>query len=103
MVCEQRYGSQSKKISANVPRYEKNRVLRLAIEGRKLNATDHVKLLGIEIDSKLMLNKHVEALCYIVNKRATDFSTLNNFISTLQAQAIYNAVILSSFNYCPLI
>ena len=27
----------------------------------------------------------------------------NNFITTQQAQSIYNAVILSNFNYCPLI
>ena len=80
-----------------------NRRLRLNIEGKKLDATDHVKLLGIEIDSKLMFSKHVEALCYKVNKKITACSRLNNFITTQQAQSIYNAVILSNFNYCSLI
>ena len=64
---------------------------------------DHVKLLGIEIDSKLMFSKHVEALCYRVNKKITAFSRLNNFITTQQAKSIYNAVILSNFTYCLLI
>ena len=80
-----------------------NRRLRLHIEGKKLDATDHVKLLGIKIDSKLMFSKHVELLCYKVNKKITAFSRLNNFITTQQAQSIYNAIILSNFNYCPLI
>ena len=80
-----------------------NRRRRINIEGKKLNATDHVKLIGIEIDSKLMFSKHVEALCYIVNKKTTAFSRLNNFIATQQAQPIYNAGTLSNFNYCLLI
>ena len=80
-----------------------DRRLHLNNEGKKINATDHVKLLGIEIDSKLMFSKHVEALCYKVNKKITAFSRLNNFITTQQAQSIYSAVILSNFNYHPLI
>ena len=77
--------------------------LHLNIEGKKINVTDHVKLLAIEIDSKLMFSKHVEALCYKVNNKITAFSKIYNFITTQQAQSIYIAVILSNFNYCPLI
>ena len=80
-----------------------NRRLRLNIEGKKINATVHVKLLGIEIDSKLMFSKHVEALCYKVNKKVTAFSRINYFITTQQVVSVYNAVLLSNFNYCPLI
>ena len=39
-----------------------NRRLHLNIAGKKIIATDYVKLLGIEIDSKLMFSKHVEML-----------------------------------------
>ena len=80
-----------------------NRRLCLNIAGKKFNAADYVKLLGIEIDSKLMFSKHVETLCCKVDKNITAFSRLNNFISTKQSLAIYNAVIISNFNYCPLI
>ena len=65
-----------------------SRRLRLNIEGKRLNATDYVKLLGVEIDSKLMLSKYVEALCYKVDKKITAFSRLNNFITTQQSQSI---------------
>ena len=80
-----------------------DRQLHLHIERKKPNATDHVKLLGVEIDSKLMFSKHGEALCYKVNKKITAFSRLNNFITMQQVQSIYNVIILSNFNYCPLI
>ena len=79
------------------------RRLRLNIEENKLPAADHVKLLGIEIDSKLTFNKHVETLCSKVNNKISAFSRLNNYISREQALTICNAVILSNFNYCPLI
>ena len=80
-----------------------NRRLRLNNEDKKINATDNVKLLGIEIDSKLMFSKHVEALCYKVNKKITAFSRPHNCIITQQEISIYNAVVLSNVNYCPLI
>ena len=81
----------------------KNKRLRLNIEGKKLNATDHVNLLGLEIDSKLRFSKPVKAQRYKVNIKIIAFSRLNNFTSMQQAEAIYNAAGLSNFNYCPLI
>ena len=79
------------------------RRLRLNINDNKLSATDHVKLLGIEVDNKLKFSKHVKTLCSKVNKKISAFSRLNMYISREQALTICNAVILSNFNYCPLI
>ena len=70
-----------------------NRRLRHSIAGKKMNAIDYVKLLGIETDSKLMFIKHVEALCCKVNKKIPAFSRLNNFMPTKQSEAIYNLII----------
>ena len=39
------------------------RGLRLNINENELSATDHVKLLGIEIDNKLKFSNHVKTLC----------------------------------------
>ena len=50
-----------------------------------------------------MFSKRIGALCCKVNKKIIALSRLNTFISTQQAEVIYNAVILSNFNYCPLI
>ena len=60
-------------------------------------------ILGVEIDSKLTFNKHIETLCSKVNKKVSAFARLNNYISREQALTVCDAVLLSNFNYCPLI
>ena len=77
--------------------------LRLKINENKLSATDNVKLLGIEIDNQLKFSNQAKTLCSKVNKKISAFPRLNMYISREQALTICNAVILSNFNYCPLI
>ena len=81
---------------------EKN-TLRLNINDNKILTTNTVKLLGIEIDNELTFTAHIQNLCSKVNREINAFSRLNTYISRLQAMLICNAVILSNFNYCPLI
>ena len=73
------------------------------MNGNKLFATDHAKLLGIEVDNKLKFNEHVKSLCSKVTKKTGAFSRFKTCISREQAVTICNAVILSNFNYFPLI
>ena len=79
------------------------RCLCLNIEGKKLPATDTVKLLGIQIDNKLKLNKHIHELCSKVNQKVSAFARLNTYLSPDQATKICDTIILSNFNYCPLV
>ena len=79
------------------------RCLRLNIGGKKLPATHTVKLLGIQIDNKLKLNKHIHELCVKVNQKVSAFARLNSYLSSDQAKKICNTIILSNFNYCPLV
>ena len=60
---------------------KRKRGLRLDIQGSKILAREHVKLLGIEIDNKLKFDKHVQSLCQKVNKKTSAFSRLNMYIS----------------------
>ena len=55
------------------------RRLRLNINDNKSSATDHAKLLGIEVDNKLKFNKHVKTLCSKVTKKISAFSRLNTY------------------------
>ena len=55
--------------------------LPLNIQGSKIVAKEHVKLLGIEIDNKLKFDKYVQTLCQKVNKKTSTFSRLNMYIS----------------------
>ena len=81
----------------------RHRRLRHKIEGNKVSATDCVKLLGFEIDNKLKFDKHGKTLYSKANMKINVFSRLNTYISREQASSICNAVLLSNFNYCPLI
>ena len=62
-----------------------------------------MKLLGIQIDNKLKLNEHIHGLCSKVNQKVTAFARLNTYLSPDQATKICNTIILSNFNYCPLV
>ena len=77
--------------------------LRLNINDNKALPANRVKLLGIEIDNELKFTAHIQNLCSKVNRKINAFSRLNTYISRPQAMLICNAVVLSLFNYCPLI
>ena len=79
------------------------RRLRLNIEGQKLSATDTVKLLGIQIDKKFKFNKHIHEICSKVNQKVSAFARLNKYLSPDQATKFCDTIILSTFNYCPLV
>ena len=79
------------------------RRLRLNINENKLSETDHVKLLGIGIDSKVKCSNHVKTLCSKVNIKFSAFPRRNTYISREQTLTICNTLILLNFNYCPLI
>ena len=81
----------------------RQRGIRLNIEGSKVPATDCVKLFGIKIDIKLKFIKHVKTSCTKVNKKIGSISRFNTFISRKQALVIYNAVIPSNLDCCPLV
>ena len=70
---------------------------------KKLPTADTVKLLGIQIDNKLKLNKHIHGLCSKVNQKVSAFARLNTYLSPDQATKICNTIIVSNFNYCPLV
>ena len=69
----------------------------------KILEKKHVMLLGVEIDSKLKFDKHVKAPCQKFNKKTGAFTRVSIYISRVQALSSYNVVILSNFNYCPLV
>ena len=55
--------------------------LRLNVEENKIPTAGRVKLLGMEIDSELAFNKHIETLRSKVNKKVSAFAKLNNYTS----------------------
>ena len=68
--------------------------MRRNIEENKLPTADHVKLLGVEIGSKLTFNKEIEALCYKSIKSFSAFARVNDYICRAQALTVCNSLIL---------
>ena len=68
-----------------------------------IDSVETVKLLGVNIDSKLCFLPHVKELCKKSNQKIKALRRIRQFISREKAELLVNAYILSSFNYCPLI
>ena len=70
---------------------------------RKINSESSVLLLGLEVDSKLNLDKHISKLS---NKSAGQLNALNRLTRYLgfeEKKVLINSFIYGNFNYCPLI
>ena len=76
---------------------------KLCIENDNLviKPTDSVKLLGITIDSKLKFS--VKSICTKASKKVGAFSRVVKYLDGQKAKLLYNAFIMSTFNYCPVI
>ena len=75
----------------------------IEIDDLVIKPTNSVKLLGITIDSKLKFTEHVKSICTKANKKVGAFSRVVKYLDGQKAKLLYNAFIMSTFNYCPLI
>ena len=75
----------------------------IEIDDLVLVPKDNVKLLGITIDSELKFTDHVKSLCTKTSRKVTAFSRVAKLLDFKKARLLYNAFIMSSLSYCPLI
>ncbi len=76
--------------------------LQICVNGSYLSPVKSVKLLGINIDAKLILNDHVSGLCKKANKNLNIMTRLSGRIKgTKERIALLDAFLMSSFSYCP--
>ena len=61
------------------------------------------KLLGINIDSKLNFDCHVNHLCNKVNKKLRALATVTLYMPLYKKKMVMNSFFNAKFNYCPLI
>ena len=69
----------------------------------KLVPKDNVKLLRITFDSELKITDHVKSMCAKTSTKVAAFSRVARLLDFKKARLLYNAFILSSLSYCPLI
>jgi ribonuclease P/MRP protein subunit RPP40 len=73
------------------------------VSGKSIKRETSVKLLGIQIDSRLNFNDHVTILC---RKAARQLNCLKRVSKNLTSEVrlkIYYSFIFSNFNFCPLV
>jgi len=75
----------------------------LNIDGKNLNSTQSVKLLGVTIDCKLNFKMHVHEICKNASQKTKALFRIRPYLNIDCAKKLCNAYILSIFNYCPLI
>ena len=69
----------------------------------KLWEEKSVSLLGIEIDSKLSFNSHLESILKTANKKLNALYRMLKFLKFDQKRVLMKAFVESQFNYCALI
>ncbi|XP_057296135.1 uncharacterized protein LOC130625073 [Hydractinia symbiolongicarpus] len=75
----------------------------LPLESVTLNESDHVTLLGIQIDNKLNFNQHINNLYSKANFKLHALRRLRPYLSQPKAKILSSSFIQSQFNYAPLI
>ena len=82
---------------------KKNTPFVLNINGKKINNSREIELLGIVIDNQLKFKKHIENLCKKASFKLHALRRIRTFLTVEKARILANAFINSQFNYAPLI
>ncbi len=69
----------------------------------KINVSNEVTLLGIQIDQQLKFDSHIDNICKKAAMQLNAIKRLARFMGNKERQVIVNSFILCHFNYCPLI
>ena len=77
--------------------------LTLQIETIPVVESREQRLLGITVDKKLTFKTHVESLCKKANQKLHGLPRISFYLSTEQLKLTMKTLILSQFNYCPLV
>ena len=73
------------------------------MNGKIILEGEQVKLLGVNINNNLNFNSHIKEISGKVNEKASAFSKLRGYVSETKAIILLNTVVMSHFQYCPVI
>ena len=87
-------------ISSNAP---KDNDLQIEVNDNLITATSLMKILSIHIDSKLNFNGHIAFLCTKAGRQLNVLQRMRGSLDYVNRMAIYNSIIISNFNNCPVV
>ena len=76
---------------------------KISVNNDNLEIVPSVKLLGIQIDSQLNFNMHINNICKSAANQLNALIRLNCFLGIDEKKVLVNSFVLSNFNYCPLV
>ena len=76
---------------------------KISVNNENLEIVPSVKLLGIQIDSQLNFNMHINNICKSAANQLNALIKLNCFLGIDEKKVLVNSFVLSNFNYCPLV
>ena len=74
--------------------------LNIYIGGEKISQVSSMKCLGIDIDSKLNWNNHIDRLCKTISPKIGLLRRLRQIVPTACLPKYYMATVLSYIDYC---
>ena len=80
-----------------------NEEIFMKIGGDIIWENSSVKLLGMNIDRGLKMDKHINDICAKANRKLSVLSRMCSFLSQNKKRIIFRSFIESQFKYCPLI
>ena len=75
----------------------------IIVNDTTLNLTDDMTVLGITIDSQLNFNVHVSNMCNKAGRQLNVLQRLKGSLDYSIRLSIYKGVIMSNFDYCPVV
>ena len=68
-----------------------------------MNNSREEKILGAIIGNRLIFSSHIREVCKKASQKISALSRISNQLSHSEKTLLFNAVVKSQFNYCPLV
>ena len=80
-----------------------SKINNIAISNINVSSEQKVKLLGINLESRLNFDYHVNTLLNKANKKYHALARICNYMNTNKRRVVIKTFIKSQFSYCPLV
>ena len=81
---------------------DENETLQISSQQKMINCKE-VEILWIKIDRKLSFHQHIESMSKKPGQKLSAFLRISPYLKNDKKKVIFNTMIKSQFNYCPLV